>query len=163
MVWETQSSGGVATQSGQSDATDWKDLARDFVEYWLRLIEAVGATYASTSFDRLYFELWIDSGRVIGYPNSRGDLRSSWRVSVQVISPLILQESEKLASPDESPEQFEIDAMALEAKISQALRKASNDQTVRAAIKGLRKQHDFTIWLQSGDNAESARVFATIA
>jgi hypothetical protein len=159
LAWESKAHGSSTTYSAMSNVSDWKELPLALQEFWRKLLDSVQQVVQGARIDHIYLELWIDSGRVIGYPGTKGGLRSDWPVAVQAIFPLVLKASEELPDPDSDPAAFEIAATALESKFWQALRKASNDKDVRLAIGSLRKSHDFTVWRQSADNQNSLEQF----
>lgn len=153
--WTTESRHGSLVHSAMIDAIDWKSFSLSLKDFWMKLLSAV----AHLEFERLTLELWTDSGRLIGYPVGTGVRGRAPCVIVQVISSLVLIDTEKLPDPDINPDDFEAASAAIEAKVWQAVRKASNAPEVRSLKQAIRLKHSFSVWRQTGNDSDTSEEF----
>jgi hypothetical protein len=107
------------------------------------------------SWNRLYFDLWLDSGRLILFPHKKGDPLSRHPLTVQIESPFLLQEYDSLPDPEEDETKFESYYIALEGRFLQCLSHALDTKLVKKALKKVRANHDFTLWYIERDDMES--------
>lgn len=163
MDWELKQVGHSIVYFAESNSQEWRPFELCLKEFWSKLFQETSHNCKVGDFDRICLELWIDSGRLIGFPNKKGNEWSNWKVGVQITSRLILREYNLLPDPDGENDDFEEKATALEAKIWQSLRRASNDAGVRKQATTLRQLHEFSVWRQSGGDQDTKEQFHLIA
>lgn len=152
--WIERTEGEATHVEVELTANDWKKLSKQIVEVMLALVVRL-KQLKPKSWNRLYFEYWADSGRIIIYPHKRGKPRSDRIFSVDVSSDFLQSEYNKLPSADSDPDRFESYSVALSGHKSACLSVAFSNNRLKEAMQNLAEQTDFTAWEQEADDQES--------
>jgi hypothetical protein len=120
-----------------------------------QLVRRIEAELVPSSWNRLYFSLWLDSGRLILFPHNRGDLLSRHPFTIQVESSFLLREYDDLPDPEDDEALFESHYAALEGRVLQCILHALKTSESKRILKKLRQNNDFKMWFLERDDTET--------
>lgn len=154
MTWDEYVDGKALCLDADLDATDWDTLSGQYVDAFDSVLTKLTARVPAESWNRLYIERWLDSGRLIMYPIKRGKKRSDLLLEATLDSEFVQREYDKLEAikPKRNRESH---IMALDGKLKLALREALTVPAVAELLERLAEKTDYTIWTMEEADTES--------
>lgn len=153
--WNEHTDGNTICLETVLDGKTWEEIATQLVDVFAVALERIKTDLTPTSWNRIYLELWADSGRIILYPHKRGKSRSHRALSVDIEISLLQAEHDKIPMDDNDSDVFETHYGALLSKVGLAINEALDNKRVKNLIRKLAEATDFTVWLQDADDQES--------
>jgi hypothetical protein len=142
--------------SATSTAGTWEAVQSDLIEFWQKLIDSLRDIYAEPigpAWDSLFCEMWLDGGRVIGYPGPSNRKSRVDRVSVQMTIHLVEEAYHKL--PD-SPQKFEQEHAKLAECFRNSLTSAASTEPVAISLREFKVWHPCEVTVLEYDDAKTA-------
>ena len=157
MKWDEQTSKDKSVFSATADSSEIADLTEGFSAAIEKACEEIPKRYKEDSWQKLYCEFWLDSGRLIIYPAKKGELRSKWKVGVQLTSPCLIERFDKLPNPDADADDFEVSLLSLQHSVWGVFAEAARSSKTRSKLKGLMKHSEFRVFVQFGSDEDSVQ------
>ena len=155
MKWIEDTAERAKNLAAQSDAADFSEIGPSLVEWLAVLLDELKGLKEGFEWNRISMEIWLDSGRLIGYPALGSYEVSQWPVSVELTIPFLAIEYNQAASEDEENQSVS----SLEYRLWMALRQAFRDGEIKRRMNDLKKSKVFTIWRQRGGDLSTASQF----
>lgn len=156
MEWSQESDRGQVVYSATTLESNWHRLRDPISEFLAYLMNAI-AQSPPCDFDQVGFEIWLDSGRIIGYSASTKTPKYDKAILVQLSVELIYSLFDSLPDSDINPEAFDAEVITLQTKVTSSLISASLRDPGKTAIAKLRAKHPFTCWFQFAGDVSSRR------
>ena len=141
--------------TAQTDAADFGGLGPPLVEWLTVLLDELKGLKEEFEWNRISMEIWLDSGRLLGYPALGSYEVSQWPVAVELTIPFLAVVHNQAASEDEEDQSVS----SPEYKLWMALRQAFRNAEVKHRLNDLKKSKVFTIWRQTGGDLSTASQF----
>jgi hypothetical protein len=154
LKWEESLDGNPIYLETVLDGKSWEKISTQLVDVFKIVLHRI-ASLKPESWNRIYFEFWPDSGRIIIYPHKRGKSRSVRPLSVDVEIPFLQAEHDNLPNEEEDPNNFETHYGALICKLSLAIDNSLEKKDIKKLLSKLAENTDFTVWVQDADDTES--------
>lgn len=156
MEWSQESDSGAVMYSATTLESSWHRLRDPISEFLACLMNSIAQSPPS-GFDQVGFEIWLDSGRIIGYSASTKTPKDDKSILVQLSVELVYSLFDLLPDSDSAPAAFDAEVITLQTKVTSSLIAASLRDPGKTAIAKLRATHPFTCWFQFASDVSSRR------
>ena len=135
------------------DATDWPSLGIQYTDA-IKVFASEAAKLPPKCWNRIYFDLWTDSGRVIVFTHKRGKPLSTRLLTVQLCSPFVADQYAELPDAKSGVPLWRTYGGALDGKVWMAMHCAIDDVEVINSMQALGENTDYTSWEMRYGNIE---------
>jgi hypothetical protein len=133
---------------GRSGAESWDGLSTDLLELWERLPEMIRRVYEprpDDKWDRIYCDLWVDSGQLIVFVGPDDLRRASMRAHISIESDFVDGLYHDLPDASHDPDAFEREYQLLIQRYLDALKVSLHNPASQRSLARLREWHPFKI------------------
>jgi hypothetical protein len=154
MEWTEKKTGESVEHVLQVNAKSWDDFASGVSACLARIAGLIPQCYAKDEWNRLYCEIWLDSGHVLLFPGKQGFDKGSRRCAVRLVCPFVKQKREELPESD-----LESKSRDLRGVVARYFGRGLEVRATKKALRELRKENDYKLMYQQGSDEGTAGEF----